>query len=424
MITLELNFFHNSYRRATCEALILRFVVVGNALCSCLSNLIASYSRVCQIIYPIAIINLHSCPHRKPQSHFVFLLPTHRNINNNSQTQPEQRNFFMPSIYNIISQCLSSSTITLSHARQSHVHILKLGLYGDTYIATKLLSHDANNLYFLQVTNLVLHFFPNPTLPSFTTIINAFARSHQYDAALYLFSLMGHKGLAPDGFLLLTTIKACAALQALIPGLQFHGYDFVSSYALDSILASSLVHMYLKCDSIGDAHRLLDEMSERHVVVWSAIIVGYSQRGMVERAKEMFSEMRIEGVEPNLVSWNGMLAGFSNAGWHVEAVELFKTSNFEVTRKIRILENGVNEKIACGELSAEMFGDIFYWHIPILAMTADVTQASNEECKKCGMAQYLANLISVEGSFSAYSKKLARTIRWTVVELEIQYISF
>ncbi|XP_016171972.1 pentatricopeptide repeat-containing protein At1g59720, chloroplastic/mitochondrial-like isoform X2 [Arachis ipaensis] len=320
MITLELNFFHNSYRRATCEALILRFVVVGNALCSCLSNLIASYSRVCQIIYPIAIINLHSCPHRKPQSHFVFLLPTHRNINNNSQTQPEQRNFFMPSIYNIISQCLSSSTITLSHARQSHVHILKLGLYGDTYIATKLLSHDANNLYFLQVTNLVLHFFPNPTLPSFTTIINAFARSHQYDAALYLFSLMGHKGLAPDGFLLLTTIKACAALQALIPGLQFHG--------------------------------------------------------------------------------------------------------FEVTRKIRILENGVNEKIACGELSAEMFGDIFYWHIPILAMTADVTQASNEECKKCGMAQYLANLISVEGSFSAYSKKLARTIRWTVVELEIQYISF
>ncbi|KAL1318222.1 hypothetical protein HN51_070497 [Arachis hypogaea] len=228
-------------------------------------------------------------------------------------------------IYNIILQCLSSSTITLSHARQAHAHILKLDLYGDTYITTRLLSHYANNLCFSQVTNLVLHFFPNPTLPSFTTIINAFTRSHQYDAVLRLFSLMGHKGLAPDGFLLPSAIKACAALQALKPGLQFHGYAFVSGYALDSILASSLVHMYLKCDSIGDAHRLFDEMPERDVVVWSAMIAGYSRRGMVERAKEMFSEMRSEGVEPNLVSWNGMLAGFSNAGWHVEAVELFKT---------------------------------------------------------------------------------------------------
>ncbi|RYR49640.1 hypothetical protein Ahy_A07g036165 [Arachis hypogaea] len=95
-------------------------------------------------------------------------------------------------------------------------------------------------------------------------------------------------------------------------------------------------------------------------------------------------------------------------------LQMPEMDGFEVTRKIRILENDVNEKIACGEASAEMFGDIFYWHIPILAMTADVTQASNEECKKCGMAQYPANLFSAEGSFSAYSKKLASTIRWTV----------
>ena len=135
---------------------------------------------------------------------------------------------------------------------------------------------------------------------------------------------MGHRGLAPDGYLLPSAVKACAALQALKPGMQVHGFAFASGYALDSVLVSSLVHLYLKCDRIGDAQKLFDGMPERDVVVWSAMIAGYSRRGMVERAKEMFSEMKSEGVEPNLVSWNGMVAGFSNAGWHVEAVELFR----------------------------------------------------------------------------------------------------
>jgi len=42
------------------------------------------------------------------------------------------------------------------------------------------------------------------------------------------------------------------------------------------------------------------------------------------------------------------------------------------------MKSEVNEKIACGEASAEIFGNISHWHIPILAMTADATQSSNE----------------------------------------------
>ena len=37
-----------------------------------------------------------------------------------------------------------------------------------------------------------------------------------------------------------------------------------------------------------------------------------------------------------------------------------------------------------------MFGNVGCWHMPILAMTADATQASNEECSKCGMDGYVS----------------------------------
>ncbi|XP_061356036.1 pentatricopeptide repeat-containing protein At1g20230 [Gastrolobium bilobum] len=226
-------------------------------------------------------------------------------------------------IYHSISQCLNSTTASLLQARQAHAHILKFGLFGDTHLTTRLLSLYANNLCFPEV-NLVLSSLPQPNLFSFSTVIHAFARSYQFHHVLGAFSQMGSRGLVPDGFLLPSAIKACAGLKALKPGRQVHGFVSVSGFASDSIVMSSLVHMYLKCDRIEDAHKLFDSMPERDVVVWSAMISGYSRLGLVDKAKELFSEMRNEGVEPNLVSWNGMIAGFSYNGSHVEAVMMFQ----------------------------------------------------------------------------------------------------
>ncbi|CAL0315939.1 unnamed protein product [Lupinus luteus] len=76
---------------------------------------------------------------------------------------------------------------------------------------------------------------------------------------------------------------------------------------------------------------------------------------------------------------------------------------FEVTRQIRSLESEVNEKITSGKTSAAMYGNVGYWHTPILAMTADVTQDSNEECRKCGMDEYVSKPFEEEQLYMAVS---------------------
>lgn len=63
---------------------------------------------------------------------------------------------------------------------------------------------------------------------------------------------------------------------------------------------------------------------------------------------------------------------------------------FEATRQIRNLENKYNEKVNSGELFSGMSARVAHWHTPILAMTADVIQATNEECVKCGMDDYVS----------------------------------
>ncbi|CAL0323903.1 unnamed protein product [Lupinus luteus] len=225
--------------------------------------------------------------------------------------------------YNIISQCLNSTTVTLFQARQAHAHILKLNLFSDSHLSKRLLSIYSNNLCFPEI-NHIFHSLPQPSLFTFSSVIHSFTRSNLYHHVLRIFSQLGSHDLVPDGYLIPSAIKACAALHALKTGKQVHGFVSVSGYGSDSVVMSSLVHMYLKCDQIVDAHKLFDTMPERDVVAWSAMISGYSRRGLVDKAKELFSEMRNEGVEPNLVSWNGMIAGFSSNGSYVEAVMLFQ----------------------------------------------------------------------------------------------------
>ncbi|KAJ4832880.1 Histidine kinase 2 [Turnera subulata] len=77
---------------------------------------------------------------------------------------------------------------------------------------------------------------------------------------------------------------------------------------------------------------------------------------------------------------------------------------FEATRRIRSMEKQVNEQIASGEASMEMFGNVPYWHTPILAMTADVIQATSEECVKCGMDDYVSKPFEEEQLYNAVAR--------------------
>ncbi|KAL2464973.1 Histidine kinase 2 [Abeliophyllum distichum] len=77
---------------------------------------------------------------------------------------------------------------------------------------------------------------------------------------------------------------------------------------------------------------------------------------------------------------------------------------FEATRQIRNLEIECNEKIDSGEASVDMSENFAHWHTPILAMTADVIQATNEVCIKCGMDDYVSKPFDEGQLYSAVAR--------------------
>lgn len=64
------------------------------------------------------------------------------------------------------------------------------------------------------------------------------------------------------------------------------------------------------------------------------------------------------------------------------------------------IEHSINN----GEIPVEAPQNISNWHVPILAMTADVIQATHEESLKCGMDGYVSKPFEAQQLYREVSR--------------------
>ncbi|KAK7393495.1 hypothetical protein VNO78_22053 [Psophocarpus tetragonolobus] len=89
-------------------------------------------------------------------------------------------------------------------------------------------------------------------------------------------------------------LDLCAAKKSLSQGQQLHARLLKSQ--LSAFLSTKLVHMYGKCGSLADALKLFDEMTERTIFTWNAMMGAFVSSGKYLDAVELYREMRVLGV--------------------------------------------------------------------------------------------------------------------------------
>ncbi|KAH0463802.1 hypothetical protein IEQ34_006588 [Dendrobium chrysotoxum] len=140
-------------------------------------------------------------------------------------------------------------------------------------------------------------------------------------ALLLLHRMLAQDTLPLDCFTFPTVLKACTHLSAVAEGEQIHCLFLKSHFAAcdDVFVLTSLVHFYARCGRLKDARLVFDQMPNKNVASWNAMLDGYVWSGDLESAYKLFNKM----PDRNVVSWNTLICGFVRTGGAWEALKLF-----------------------------------------------------------------------------------------------------
>ncbi|KAF2307824.1 hypothetical protein GH714_032118 [Hevea brasiliensis] len=120
-----------------------------------------------------------------------------------------------------------------------------------------------------------------------------------------------------------TLLNDCVNRKAIREGQRVHAHMIKTCYLPPPYLRTRLIVLYTKCDCLGDARHVFEEMPERNVVSWTAMISGYSQRGFGFEALHLFVRMLRSGTEPNEFTFATVLTSCT-AGKILEARGVFE----------------------------------------------------------------------------------------------------
>ncbi|KAL0372300.1 UNVERIFIED_CONTAM: Pentatricopeptide repeat-containing protein [Sesamum calycinum] len=96
-----------------------------------------------------------------------------------------------------------------------------------------------------------------------------------------------------------------------------------SGFGGNPVVQTAILDAYSRYGvDVGRARKVFDEISDRNVVSWTAMISGYARAGQVGNAVLLFEEMP-EGIR-DTPFWNSIIAGCAQNGLFSEAIEFFR----------------------------------------------------------------------------------------------------
>ncbi|XP_043725791.1 pentatricopeptide repeat-containing protein At2g13600-like [Telopea speciosissima] len=294
-------------------------------------------------------------------------------------------------------------------ARALHASLLKAGLQNHVY-SCNLLLQAYSECGALSDANKLLHHMPQPNPVSYNTLLSGYIKSQRIDEALKLFSAtpqpdsrswniiisgyiqnqrikeaithfvqMHCSSARPDNFTFTIVIPCCD----VDIGRQIHAEIVEFGWYSDVFVGTNLFRMYADAGEMENAKKVFDEMPNRDLVSWNALLFSYYKLGISEISLKLFQQLIRDGVQADEFTYAIVLNEFASSLRVFEARQVHSLIIQSGFCSDRFTNNAlVNLYSKCGFIAsaARLFGempvqDVVSW----TAMIVGLSQSGHEE---------------------------------------------
>lgn len=207
-----------------------------------------------------------------------------------------------------------------------HGHAVKCGLDLDLFVGNALVAFYAK-CQEVEMSRKVFDEIPRRDIVSLNSMISGYTTNGCVDDAILLFHdmLRFDEMGAPDNATLVSILPAFAQVADIQAGYWIHCYIVKTGMKLDASIGCGLISLYSNCGYISIARAVFDQISERNIMVWNAIIRCYGMHGHAQEAFSMFWQLVETGLQPDGVVFLCLLSACSHAGMLSQGWNLFQT---------------------------------------------------------------------------------------------------
>ncbi|CAN6194355.1 unnamed protein product [Urochloa humidicola] len=219
----------------------------------------------------------------------------------------------------VLTSCTGSQGI--HHIKQVHAFSVKINFELHMFVGSALLDMYAKSEN-IKEARRVFDMLPARDVVSYTAIISGYTQLGLDEEALDLFMQLYNEGMQCNQVTFTALLNALSGLASLDYGKQVHGLVLRKELPFFMALQNSLIDMYSKCGKLLYSRRVFDNMPERSVVSWNAILMGYGRHGLAHEVSQLFTSMH-EEAKPDSVTLLAVLSGYSHGGMVDEGLDMF-----------------------------------------------------------------------------------------------------
>ncbi|XP_051146448.1 pentatricopeptide repeat-containing protein At2g21090 [Andrographis paniculata] len=166
------------------------------------------------------------------------------------------------------------------------------------------------NLGMMKAARKFFYRMPARDFVSWNTMVMACVQGGLFAEALKFYMELRRLHIGFNKYSFAGVLTASVKLGDLWLARQLHCQVLVLGFFSNLVLSSSILDAYAKCGNIGDARKLFDEVRDRDVLAWTALVSGYARGGDMKLAREVFDAI----PDKNSVSWATLITGYAHNG--------------------------------------------------------------------------------------------------------------